>query len=201
MGTSGSFRTGPIEERGTRDFTDQRADPFHKSLGNLEASVTFASTTAAVLWKGNTILPGQLQESFNFEIELSGLVSSDGGDDLTLDLVTIEPDGTVTALATLVTVSLANAADKPFFCKFVGRVTLRQIGAVDGKIFAVGILEVGQATQLVFMGASAVAGVAVTLSSGVQLGVRADWDDVSGGTMTLVSAKASGSNIPGGFGG
>jgi hypothetical protein len=100
---------------------------------------------------------------------------------------------------------LANEDDKPFFLFLQGRVTLEQLAAVDGKLWAGGWLICNQGTPLYFNGAAALAGVAVTFVnqtypdlSGIHLEITGDWSAAhADAQIDVLSAIMQVCNVPG----
>jgi len=194
----GLDRTGILTPRQTQGLVNP-GSKFKDIIGGRNSTVTATTTADTLLFRSEFVSPDVLSLGFNFQLNLAGLIGSDGGDNVTLKLNAVKPDGTGFTLVTITTVSMPNEAAKPFMLSYLGRVVQEQVLLVPGKIAAVGIRESETATPQRFSGASALAGVEVDMGNGLHFEVTAAWSATGGNTaVSAIASLMLADNIPGG---
>lgn len=139
------------------------------SAGNISENLVLNTSTTETVLVTETIYANQLNKTTQqFRVTITGLISSDGTDDVTLTL----RYGTTDILA-LVTVSLPDEDDKAFTLEFWGRV--HTTGA-SGKVVASGRLNNAMTNMTDILGSSAIGGASVDLTADGSLNVTAHWD-------------------------
>lgn len=186
-GPHGPDRTGELRSSKCTSPYLTDASPIANLVGGLSENVNHVnSTDQKTLIRSEELPASVFALPFNLEVDLMGLISSNGSVDITFDIDLVEPDGTRVTIATVTTAALANEDDKPFHLKLMGKVVTppayldADIDGVPesalGKMAAVGILEVFQGTPLRFAGNSAAAGVEADFLNGTFIEVTADHD-------------------------
>lgn len=166
--------------------------PFtQRCLGGLSAVATDQVTAETELWNSEDIPAAEMLNLYlNFHIVVGGVISSDGSDNIALDLNWVEPDGTTVTLCAITTVGLANEQDVNFVMDFIGRVIT---AGASGFMAASGRMTVNQGTALYFSGGDAGvdgAGISVDLSNGGHFQLTGTWDGIDGSLVTTISVNA-----------
>lgn len=155
--------------------------PMMVAGGTISANAVFASDTEAVIFTTTIPVNTFNDTNMHFKITMAGLISSDGSDDITLDL----KFGSTT-IATITTTSLPNEDDKAFWLEFVGRI--HTTGAT-GKVVANGRFMNAATGMADIIVGTAAAGVTTDFTAVTSINVTADWDDTNADTdITLTSA-------------
>lgn len=160
MGTKCEYNNGFQEFSGQAQFI---------SVGNISENLVLNTSTTETVLASETIYANTLNKTTQqFRVTITGLLSSDGTDDVALTL----RYGSTDILA-LTTVSLPDEDDKAFRLVFEGRV--HTTGAT-GKIVATGKLETDMTGIADLYGSTAIGGATVDLTADGSLNVSAQWD-------------------------
>ena len=170
MGTKCKYKSGHQVFSGPSQFIASGAISENASIVN-------STTETVVITDTLNVVP---ETSFQFKITLSGTISSDGTDDLTLQLRW----GTTDILA-FTTVSYPDEDDKAFFLEVTGRFHTIDSGT-DGKIVAGGILKMEATGMADQVKTTAVAGVNSDTSVGAALNITGQFDGASADTDIIV---------------
>ncbi|MCG8670202.1 MAG: hypothetical protein MI867_12365 [Pseudomonadales bacterium] len=168
MGTKCTYKNGHQVFSGKSMFI---------SGGGITENATIVNSTDETVLLTDTlsVVP---ETGFQFKITLAGSISSDGTDDLTLQLRW----GTTDILA-FTTVSYPNEDDKAFYLEIVGRI--HTVGS-SGKVVAGGKLHMeatGMSTQVK---TTAAAGVTADTSAGAALDITGQFDGANADSDILV---------------